>query len=72
MKKIEKIVELCNDCVHCLLLKSDLTNHNSAAICTNKNAKEPFLLMCSDLEKNVKSSYQLEIPANCPLEDYKS
>lgn len=71
MRKIEKIVETCNECVHCRLVKSDSDNHNSATICTNENAETPFLLMYSNTDRNVLTSYDLKIPDNCPLEDYQ-
>lgn len=71
MKKIEKVIEKCNDCQHCILLINQSTNHSSGAICANELLEKEFLLVYSDNEKNVVRAYNIEIPNNCPLETYK-
>jgi hypothetical protein len=65
MKKIAKIIEECIDCENCVFAYSVHKEHNFS-ICSHP-AQPPFILNhSSDDPKH----YKLEIPNNCPLEDY--
>ena len=62
--KIAKIINDCNDCEHCLSAKTNSTL--IFAICTHTEDKEFVLVRSHENPKHFK----LDIPANCPLEDY--
>ena len=64
--KIAKIIKNCNDCNHCVFATSINNSNIHFAICTC-NEKNNFLLFNGDNPKH----YNLEIPEDCPLEDYK-
>jgi hypothetical protein len=73
MKKIENIIDSCNQCKHCKAMVSEKSNSFYAAICNYQSEfdeeKEvpPMVLHTStDSSKN----YCLDIPDNCPLETY--
>lgn len=71
MKKIENVIEKCNDCKHCQFLQELKGNTFFAAICTwNDEEKEipPFIIQTSS--ESPKHFY-LGIPENCPLETYE-
>jgi len=72
MKKISSILEKCNDCIHCQNFQLESSNHHSIAVCTNElNEEQPLVLAYSTVDSNVIKRQTLEIPDNCPLEDYK-
>lgn len=71
MKKIENVIEKCNDCKHCEFLKQENGNGFYAAICGWENEEDlatPFII---DTDSASLKHYNLEIPRNCPLETYK-
>jgi hypothetical protein len=66
MKKIAKVIEKCSDCEHCVFVSNyDKTSH--FAICYTQ-ANPPFVL---DHANDTCRNYEINIPTNCPLEDYK-
>lgn len=69
MKKIHSVIESCFDCQHCKLFSGTEDNHSSVTIC-NANEGEEFVLVFSETDKNVKQSFDHNIPENCPLETY--
>ena len=71
MKKIENVIEKCNDCKHCQFLQEEKGNTFFAAICSWENEEvlaPPFIIGTSSASLK---QYNLEIPRNCPLEIYK-
>lgn len=72
MMKIAKVITTCNDCEHCKKMKSPNDNHATAFVCVYESESEtevkPFLLSYSESP----GTFRLDIPDNCPLEDYKS
>lgn len=64
MKKISKIITDCGECEFCLFCKSTQDNYTKVYVCEKA---VPFLLL-----KTIESGTSvMEIPTNCPLEDYK-
>lgn len=66
--KIAKIIELCNDCEHCTIADNRKETKSSFAICRFPDT--PSLLV-GDCQTGDVLHYQIQIPDNCPLEDYK-
>jgi hypothetical protein len=67
MKKIHRVISSCNECENCKFLPYPKDNYTFYNVC-DKEENEPFLL----LKHNSKSNSQnIEIPKNCPLEDYE-
>jgi hypothetical protein len=66
MLKIAKTISICNHCEFCIYTKSISDNHTHFAICTGA----PLLTVLEKSNDNIKN-YDIEIPDNCPLEDYK-
>jgi hypothetical protein len=69
MKKIQKVIESCNDCEFALVYER---NGSQALICAgveidNETTTDPFLILCADKVKHYKN----EIPSECPLENYE-
>lgn len=62
MKKIEKVIENCNECRHYKKYVWDGSNCDFAFICTLK----PQLLCLT----GSKSTFIQDFSPNCPLEDY--
>lgn len=71
MKKIENVIEKCNDCKHCEFLKQENGNGFYAAICSWENLKADAPPIIIDTASDSLRKYALEIPRNCPLETYK-
>lgn len=67
MKKIAKVIELCNDCEHCVFADNRRETKSTFAICMSGKV-EPFLI--NESQSSDIASYGLAIPKNCPLEDY--
>lgn len=67
--KIAKVIDDCNDCEHCVFADNRKENKSSFAICMFPDSK-PFLLSNSQ-SGDVRHS-EINIPKNCPLEDYKN
>ena len=64
--KIAKIINTCNDCQHCTFASTSKSVYHFA-ICT-ENEENNFILFNSS---EMPSRYNIHIPDNCPLEDYK-
>lgn len=71
MSKIAKVITVCHDCEHCKKIISQKDNHTKAIVCAFETEEikdfEPFLLEYT----TSPGSHSLDIPENCPLEDYK-
>ena len=70
MKKIANVIDNCTDCPHFVRAQTNSSNNKTnVAICgfPTEN-KEPFLLFYS--EHDSITHYAINIPENCPLEDY--
>ena len=69
--KIAKVITECHDCDHCKNIVSQQDKHVRAIVCAFETKEidnfEPFLLEYS----TSPGSHKLDIPDNCPLEDYK-
>lgn len=68
MLKIAKVIELCNDCEHCIIADNRKETKSSFAICMFPD-KTPLFL--ADCQTGDVLHYQINFPKNCPLEDYK-
>jgi hypothetical protein len=70
--KIAKVITECHECEHCKKIVSHNDNHIKAIVCAFETDKvdnfQPFLLEYS----TSLGSHNLNIPDNCPLEDYKT
>ncbi|WP_395075354.1 hypothetical protein [Flavobacterium sp.] len=75
MKKIENIIDDCFNCKHCLKAKNETDNYTKVFVCKFEDEADdddqikifdPFLLL---LHTSSGRPY-IEIPKNCPLEDY--
>lgn len=70
MIKIANVIDNCTDCPHFVQAQTKCSNNKTnVAICgfPTKN-EEPFLLFYS--EHGTILDYAMNIPENCPLEDY--
>lgn len=72
MKKIASIIESCNKCPHLVTAQTNSSsNITNVAICgfySEDIETEPSLLLYSKHE-SIKH-FSLDIPENCPLENY--
>lgn len=67
MIKIAKVINDCGECEFCLLCKSTRDNYTKVYVCEHEKVGS-FLLL-----KTIESGTPtIDIPGNCPLEDYKS
>jgi len=67
MRKIHKVISNCNECENCVFLPYPKDNYTFYNVC-DKEETQPFLLLKHNSKSN---STPIEIPDNCPLEDYK-
>lgn len=67
MLKIAKVIKTCNECEFCTVAKSVSDNYTNFAICSSPNVSVFVIATRTDSVKN----YDMLIPDNCPLEDYK-
>ncbi|MHA3045979.1 hypothetical protein JSO59_001220 [Riemerella anatipestifer] len=77
MKKIEKIVDSCNDCRFAKEFESINCNTDFVLICTRFDEIEEDLqvshqksFMLARASRKIKGYIGVDIPDNCPLEDY--
>lgn len=66
MKKIHKVIDSCNDCENCKFLTYQRDNFTFYNVC-DKEGHEPFFLLKHTSKSN---SVTIQIPNNCPLENY--
>ncbi len=72
MKKIAKVINDCNECQHCKKFQSTSDNHTSVYCCVYETDDESKLAPAFLLDLSTsKGRCTIEIPNNCPLEDYK-
>lgn len=69
MKKIQKVIGSCHDCEFAHVYER---NGHQALICggveiDDERSTKPFLIFCADQVKH----YEVEIPNECPLENYE-
>jgi hypothetical protein len=72
-KKIETIVSDCRECKHCQVFNRSTDNHTNAYICGYEEYKNDDLVFSADfllLKEDKGRNSAIEIPDNCPLEDY--
>ena len=75
MKKIQKLISSCHDCEFCKKITSSTANNEKVTLCDFELVENeeridehvPFLLNYT----KYGGTYSLDIPDNCPLEDYK-
>ena len=66
MKKIENIIEICNDCQYCIkYTRTFVSTIFSVFICEHPDKKCGTLLANASSREN-----DINIPDNCPLENY--
>ena len=70
MEKIERIIEECNDCRYKRRYKWEGSNCDFLDVCCYREEhtlnEASVLLITGNSDTHI-----IEIPANCPLEDYK-
>ena len=76
MKKIMKIIDSCTDCEFSKEYQELNGNTSFVLVCNyekeideEKVEKNPFLL--KQFHNKIKNYTNIDIPKNCPLEDYK-
>lgn len=80
MKKIESVIESCTDCRFSKEFQETGGNTDFVLVCTKFDNEEEedwgvardksFLI--ARASKKIKEHLNIEIPANCPLEDYEN
>lgn len=64
--KIAKIISDCGECEFCLFCKSTRDNYTKVYVC--EHDKVGSFLLLKTIESGTPA---IDIPTNCPLEDYK-
>ncbi|MFX1667876.1 hypothetical protein JZ968_06795 [Riemerella anatipestifer] len=79
MKKIESVIESCDDCRYSKEFQEVGGNTDFVLICTRFDEIEKDLeeahqksFMLARTTNKIKGHIGVDIPSNCPLEDYKT
>lgn len=66
IKRIENIIDRCNDCRYCKEFQEMNGNTDYALICIHEDSNPGFIIKRN--HSKIKQYLNIEIPSNCPLQ----